>query len=545
MRTLIYARYSSELQNSRSIEDQIAVCRDRATAESWTVVDIFTDYAISGAAGIGEGQRPGLNALLSRVEAGGIDQVLAESTSRISRHQGDDFAIRERLKFAGARLFTLSDGEIDDFKGTIRALLDAHQRKDIAANVKRGQRGSVSAGRAPAGLAYGYRKANKLDAKGELVRGLREIDDEQAEVVRRIFAEYAAGHSPRAIASRLNIDGVPAPRTGTWRASTIAGDRIRKNGMLQNQLYIGVLVHERTSKIPDPTTRRERIRANPESAWFSQDVPELRIVDQETWDRCAELRSAHDGIPATYLRRPKRLLSGLTTCGLCGGGWNVIGRERWGCGKHRDGGGCTNNRTISTHLFEERVLKGLQESLLDPALVSAYVREYHEARAKRVNDAQRERSKLTRRHGEAQAKVERLVEAIANGADEFVEIRAVLAKARADRDTLAQQLGDLDALPVIALHPGVAREYREQVAALGEALANNGKASVEAIPKLRALIGRVIVTPSANQRGVNIELQGRLKNMLDLAAGNPASDALYVMNGAGSGDRTRITSLEG
>ncbi|MGN5376092.1 recombinase family protein [Sphingomonas hankookensis] len=51
MRTVIYARFSSQLQNSRSIEDQIAICRERADCEGWTVVEVFTDYAISGAAG--------------------------------------------------------------------------------------------------------------------------------------------------------------------------------------------------------------------------------------------------------------------------------------------------------------------------------------------------------------------------------------------------------------------------------------------------------------------------------------------------------------
>ena len=54
MRTIIYARFSSQLQNSKSIEDQIAICRERADREGWTVVDVFTDYAISGAAGISQ-----------------------------------------------------------------------------------------------------------------------------------------------------------------------------------------------------------------------------------------------------------------------------------------------------------------------------------------------------------------------------------------------------------------------------------------------------------------------------------------------------------
>ena len=136
MRTLIYARYSSQLQNPRSIADQLAACRARAEAEGWIVVDSFSDRAISGAAGIEEAQRPGLAALLERIEQGDIDQVLTESTDRIARHQGDAFAVRERIEHHGARLFTLMDGLVDDITGTIKGLFDARTRKDLAQRVR-------------------------------------------------------------------------------------------------------------------------------------------------------------------------------------------------------------------------------------------------------------------------------------------------------------------------------------------------------------------------------------------------------------------------
>ena len=545
MRTIIYARFSSDLQNSRSIADQIALCRERAAREGWQIVDTFTDEAISGAAGIGEDQRPGLSALLARVELGGVDQVLAESTSRIARHQGDGFAIRERLSYFGVRLFTLSQGEIDEIKGWVQGFLDSQARKDIAFNVKRGQRGTVRSGRSPAGLAYGYRKANRLDERGELIRGLRAIDPEQAEVVRRIFEEYASGRSARQIAAGLNAEAIPAPTGGTWRASTINGDRQRKNGMLQNRIYIGRIVHERTSKVADPRTRKERIRPNAESEWIEAAAPELRIIDDATWERVQLLRNAFSTDKPHQARRPKRLLSGVGRCGICGGGWIVIGRDQWACGKHRDGGGCSNNRTVKTHIYEQKVLDGLRDDMLHPDAVAAYVKEFHESRRRRSQGVAQERTKLERRQREASAKVERLVNAIADGGDEFVEIRAVLAKARNDRDAIAQQLADLEAFPVITLHPDIAKDYREQIEELAKALDGNSHAQLEAIPKLRALIGSVTVYPAEGRRGVEVEATGRIANMLALAAGQPLDAAMYVNSGAGSGDRTRITSLEG
>lgn len=545
MRTIIYARYSTDLQNSRSIADQIALCRERAASEGWQIVDTFTDAEISGAAGIGEDQRPGMNAMLARVEQGGVDQVIAESTSRIARHQGDGFAIRERLSYYGARLFTLSQGEIDEIKGWVQGFLDSQARKDIAFNVKRGQRGTVRSGRSPAGLAYGYRKANRLDERGELIRGLRAIDEDQAEIVRRIFSEYANNRSARQIAADLNAEGIPGPTGGTWRSSTIAGDRQRKNGMLQNRIYIGKIVHDRTSKVADPRTRKERIRPNAESEWIEADAPALRIVDDNTWAAVQHLRNAYSGDRPELARRPKRLLSGIGRCGTCGGGWIVIGRDQWACGKHRDGGGCSNNRTVKTHIYEQKVLDGLRDDMLHPDAVSAYVREFHESRRKRAAQAQQQRTKLERRHRDAATKVERLVNAIADGGEEFAEIRAVLTKARHDRDAIAQQIADLEAFPVITLHPGIADDYRAEIAVLTQALDQNGHASAEAIPKLRALIGSVTVYPAEGRRGVEVEATGRVANMLALATGQDLHASMYVSAGAGSGDRTRITSLEG
>lgn len=519
MRTLIYARFSSDLQNSRSIDDQIRICRERAEIEGWEIVDIFTDYAISGAAGIGESQRPGLNALLARVNNGGIDQVLAETTSRIARHQGDAYAIRERLNYAGVRLFTLADGEIDDIKGWVKGFLDAQQRKDLAFNIKRAQKGVVAEGRAPAGLAYGYKRANRFDERGNVIRGLRSIDDEQAAIVRRIFAEYAAGDTARDIAIRLNREGVPGPTGGTWRVSTITGDRQRQNGMLQNRLYAGVIVHNRTSKVVDPDSRRVRIRPNPESEWISEPAPQLRIIDEHVWQAVCDRRAAIAHVPMRLQRKPKRLLSGLAVCGVCGGGWVVVTPRKMGCGRERDGGGCTNNRMITVERLEARVLNGLQEKMLDPELVAIFVQEFHREAQTAAAERKTERARLERKLAEASRKVERLVSAFAAGAGEFEEIRAVLTKARADRDQAAEALSEIEADNVVALHPSILDDYRRQMSELAAALSTDPDLRDEAVPIVRGLIERVTVTPSEGPKGVDIEVTGKLANILSLAAG--------------------------
>lgn len=529
MRTVIYARFSSALQNARSIEDQVALCRQRCKAEGWQVVEIFTDHAISGAAGIGEASRPGLNALLARVEAGGIDQVLAEATDRIARHQGDAFAIRERITFAGARLFTLGDGEVTDITATFRGLMDAQFRRDLASKVKRGQVGTIGKGRSAGGMAYGYRKANRIDEDGNLVRGLREIDPEQARIVRRIFEEFAAGQSPRSIAAGLNEDGVPAPgrgrkRADKWRGSTIYGDVQRQNGLLRNRIYIGELVFNRTRKVTDPRTRKTLIRPNPPDQWVTEPVPDLQIVDRAVFDT-AQARLAETGnLPPQKQRRPRHMLSGIAHCGTCGSGWTVSGSNRWSCSLHREGGtaACGNNRTIGTAQMEERVLSGLRKDLLDPALVEVYVREYHREHARRAKSLRQDAGHLQREHAQAAAQVDRLVSALAEGGEEFAEIRAALRAATARRDEAAQRIEQLESLPVIALHPTAAADYRQKVERLNDALASNPEARLEAIPRLRDLIDDIRIHPDTSKaRGVKIEVTGKIASMLSLATGAP------------------------
>jgi site-specific DNA recombinase len=547
VRTVIYARFSSQLQNNRSTADQIADCRARAAREGWPIVGVFADDAISGAAGIEEAARPQLARAMAMIEAGEADQLLAESTDRVARHQGDAFAIRERLDYAGARLFTLLDGVVDDITGTIKGLFDARFRKDLAERVKRGQRGAVAGGRSPAGLAYGYKRANRLDDRGELIRGLRAIDAEQAAIVLRIFEEYDRGQSPRAIAEGLNADGIKGPTGGDWTASTIAGDRKRGNGMLQNRLYAGELVVGRTSKRPDPRTRAARIRVNGEANWTVNGVPALRIIPPDLWERVQARRTSYATLPAQAARRPKHLLSGKAFCGICGGRVIVQGREQWGCGRSRSGAGCSNKTRIKAHLLEARVLDGLQSQMLNPDLVAIFVREFHRDFARRSAAAARSRDGLARRHAEAEAKVGRLVDAIADPRLGGIgEVAKALHKATAERDALAAQLADLDALAksVIALHPGIADEYRRQVAALAAAL-EEGEARHQALPIIQGLIDRVTLTPRAAGRGVDIEVTGRLATILALATGAEPPAEMRVNSGAGSGNRTRITSLEG
>jgi DNA invertase Pin-like site-specific DNA recombinase len=216
MRAAIYARYSTDLQSAASVEDQIRLCAERAEREGWSVVRQDADRGISGASLL----RPGLQAMLQGAARGEFDVLIAEALDRLSRDQEDIAGLYKRLGFAGIRIVTLAEGEISELHIGLKGTMNALFLKDLAQKTRRGQRGRVEAGKIPGGNSYGYRMVRRLEEDGAVSTGEREVDEREARIVRRIFAEYAAGLPRRRIAAGLNREGVPGPRGGAWAPGT-------------------------------------------------------------------------------------------------------------------------------------------------------------------------------------------------------------------------------------------------------------------------------------------------------------------------------------
>ncbi len=320
MKVALYARYSSDNQRDASIEDQLRICRTRAEREGWTVIDSYTDRAISGASLI----RPGIQELIADGLKRRFDVILTESLDRLSRDQEDIAGLYKRMRFAGVSIVTLSEGEVSELHIGLKGTMGALYLKDLADKTRRGLRGRVEEGKSGGGLCYGYDVVRHVDASGETSRGERTINEPEANIVRRIFTEYLAGKSSRTIAMVLNSEGVPGPQGSEWGPSTIHGNPKRGTGILNNELYIGKLVWNRLRYLKDPDTGKRVSRPNPEADWVIQDVPDLRIVDQNLWDAVKTRQDQMALEPGTKRgdnrvlnerRRPKHLFTGLVKCG--------------------------------------------------------------------------------------------------------------------------------------------------------------------------------------------------------------------------------------
>src|ERR1700722_11147432 len=162
MKVALYARYSSDNQREASIEDQLRLCRLHAEKQGWTVVDSYTDRAISGASLL----RPGIQELISDAMRGKFVVVLSEAMDRLSRDQEDIAGLFKRMQFAGVRIVTLSEGDVSHLHIGLKGTMNALFLKDLADKTRRGQRGRVEKGKAGGGLCYGYDVVRTIDSEG-------------------------------------------------------------------------------------------------------------------------------------------------------------------------------------------------------------------------------------------------------------------------------------------------------------------------------------------------------------------------------------------
>ncbi len=525
-RVALYARYSSDSQSTASIDDQFRVCREQAVREGWRVVGTYRDAAISGASVT---LRPDVQDLLQDARRGAFDVLLAEALDRVSRDQADVASLFKHLRFAGVEIVTLAEGAISELHVGLKGTMNALFLKDLAAKTHRGLRGRVEQGKSGGGLCYGYDVVIGTDQRGEPVRGERRINEAQAEIVRRVFRDFAAGVSPRALAHRLNADGIPSPAGGLWTDSTLRGHAKRGTGLLNNELYIGRLVWNRLRYIKDPTTGRRVSRINPSKDWITVEVPELRIVNDAMWQAAKKrqmelavkyasvieaIRAAR-GNRMNATHRPRSLLSGLLTCGCCGGAYTLRGQNRYACSNHVMNGSCTNSHTIARPILEERVLAGLRDWLTAPEVTAEAVCAYVEE----INRLNRERRTANEADRAALAEVEKKIAEIVAAIEEGGYTRALtdrLRKLEAKQDALTDRLENAPVhLPDI--HPNVAGIYRRKVERLWEALRRPHERD-EAATAIRDLIERITLTPGPKRGQIDATLHGDLVTILELAA---------------------------
>ncbi len=437
-RTAVYARYSSPRQKPTSIDDQLHDCVRYVVSRSGAVHAEYYDARQSG--GISIYFRSGIQSLLDDCRDGHYSAVCAESLDRITRNQRDIADFYQQLVYSQVTLVTLEEGIITELHVGLKGTMNAIYLRSLSEKTRRGQRGIVRNGRMSSRAPFGYRNANRVDGS-RVERGLREIDPDQAAIVRRIFSLYANGTSAKAIAKLLTAEGIPTPSGGsTWRHNTLVGMNARST-MLSNRLYIGEIVYGATRTVRNPATGRAVPRPCTEETPEIGIVPELRIIDDKTWnvvqDRViatSRSRKPPPGIPA--LPKGAKPLTPVLQCSHCGGGINSLGKDRWACTTSRSRKGC-QARTFVLRDLDALVAIRLAQWIGRRTKWDRVIGEALTELARRRNDLQK-RLDLNRLH------TRRLVQAIKDVEDPPPSIVAEIAALDREHTILHDELSEAD-----------------------------------------------------------------------------------------------------
>ena len=318
--TPLYERLSrdDELQGeSNSISNQKQMLEDFARRNGLPNPMHFTDDGISGT----RFDRPGFLAMMEEVEAGRVEAIVIKDMSRLGRDYLKVGQVMEILRQRGVRLIAINDG-VDSLKGDddftpFRNIMNEFYARDTSRKIRSVFKSKGMSGKHLTGtVIYGY----LWDEKREHWL----VDEEAAEVVRRIFSLTLEGYGPYQIACKLSADRIEIPvvhlarfNEGVnrskpvkdpygWGSSTIVN-------ILKKREYLGHTINFKTRK----HFKDKKSHYVSEDEWTIFENTHEAIIDQQTFDLAQKIRSNVRRYPNGWGEAAP--LTGLLYCADCGG----------------------------------------------------------------------------------------------------------------------------------------------------------------------------------------------------------------------------------
>jgi len=354
IRVATYARVSTQEQalEGTSLEFQHSQLTTYCQLQGWMVINSYTDPGYSGK----DGNRPGLERLLSDAKIGLFDKVVVYKLDRLTRNLRLLLEIEQKLRGYHAFLTSVKES-VDTSTGTGKmvfqmfGMIAEWERENIIERTRNGrlQRykdGCWAGGKAPYG--YVHNKATKKLAINEI----------EARIVRRLYSEYSEGKTLYGICEGLNKDKVPGRGKNCkgWRSTAV-------RQVLLNPMYKGTQIVNRHAHISD-------INKVDLSKAIQIRVP--AVVTEEIWQMAQERLENNKHV------RPKNqevfLLQGMITCGICGYAYRserVHGTKYYLCrGRmkyhHLDGSPRCKSPSFKAEWLENEVCKRVGEIINDP-----------------------------------------------------------------------------------------------------------------------------------------------------------------------------------
>jgi len=275
---VIYARFSSSAQREASIEQQINVCTSYAKQNGYTIVQTYSDRALTGRTD----QRPQFLQMIKDAREGRFCAVLVYALDRFSRDKYDSARYKHELRACGVRVVSATEPITDNPSGilieSVFEGLAQYYSAELSQKIRRGYEDNAKKCLACGSVPFGFRRGKD---------GRYEIHPEEAEVVREIFQRVSSGETYADICRDLNGRGIKTKHGSSWNRSSF-------NTILSNQRYIGTYL----------------------SKYHVQEDAIPQIVEKELFYKVQTLPHSKNGprrTPNGYYS-----LTGKLFCGLCG-----------------------------------------------------------------------------------------------------------------------------------------------------------------------------------------------------------------------------------
>lgn len=356
MNIAAYCRVSTDKEDQlNSLETQKEFFLEYTKRTGDNLIKLYADEGISGTK---IKNRKEFQRMLADAEKGLFDMVVVKDISRFARNTVDLLQSVRKLKALGietqfltANMTSMGNSE---FVLTIFGALAQEESANTSKRIKFGKKMNAEKGRVP-NIVYGYDKTI-----GDYFN--LSINEEEAKVIRQMYKWYTEeGYGGAKIANMLNERGIKTKRGNNWSQNSVCR-------ILTNEIYTGKIINGK-EEVSDFLTGQRKEKD--ESEWLVTIRPELRIIDDEIFDRAQEiLKGRHDSFKMTHERQSnKHLFSTLIKCKDCGWSFRRTVRQykntyiRWVCSGHNGRGAdsCPNAITVD----EEELIQVLQEYFQD------------------------------------------------------------------------------------------------------------------------------------------------------------------------------------
>ncbi|MEQ2579803.1 recombinase family protein [Hominiventricola aquisgranensis] len=352
MNIAAYCRVSTDKSDQlNSLETQKEFFLEYTKRTGDNLVKLYADEGISGTK---IKNRKEFQRMLADAEKDLFDMVVVKDISRFARNTVDLLQSVRKLKSLGietqfltANMTSMGNSE---FVLTIFGALAQEESANTSKRIKFGKKMNAEKGRVP-NIVFGYDKTI-----GDYFN--LSINENEAMAIRQIFQWYTEeGYGGSKIANMLNERGIKTKRGNNWSQNSVCR-------ILTNEIYTGKIINGK-EEIADFLTGQRKEKN--ESEWFVTIRPELRIIEDEVFDKAQDiLKGRHDSFKITHERQSnKYLFSTLIKCKECGWSFRRTVRQykntyvRWVCSGHNGKGAdsCPNAVTVD----EEELIQALQE----------------------------------------------------------------------------------------------------------------------------------------------------------------------------------------